>query len=188
MNAMDETPHVVSSENAFEGAVFRVRVDRVRYGDGRTHRVDVVEHGGSYAIVATTDDDRIVLVRQYRHAARRSLWEIPAGMAEPDESLSEGAKRELREETGYRANDIRALGAMFVTPGFCTERLHFFHASGLIAGAQELDSDERIAVASFALDEAQRLLDGGQIADAKTVIALLWMHGSRGQLVNHYSR
>ena len=185
---MDEIPEVASSEVAFDGAVFRVRVDRVRYGDGRTQRIDVVEHRGSYAVVATTDEDRIVLVRQYRHPARRALWEIPAGMAEPNESLVDGALRELREETGYRANDIRALGAMFVTPGFCTEELHFFHASGLRAGAQELDSDERIAVASFALEEAQRLLDDGQIADAKTVIALLWMHGSRGQLVNHYSR
>lgn len=185
---MEEIPQVVSSEDAFDGAVFRVRVDRVRYGDGRTQRIDVVEHRGSYAVVATTDDDRIVLVRQYRHPARRALWEIPAGMAEPNESLVDGALRELREETGYRANEIRALGAMFVTPGFCTEELHFFYASGLLAGAQELDSDERIAVASFPLEEAQRLLDDGQIADAKTVIALLWMHGSRGQLVNHYSR
>lgn len=185
---MDEIPSVVSSRCVFEGPIFRVRVDELRYHDGRTQRVDVVEHRGSYAVIATDDADRIVLVRQYRHPVGRMLWEIPAGMAQEGETIADGARRELQEETGYAAASMRALGSLLMTPGFCTETLHVFHATGLSAGEQNLDPDERIAVASFTLGEAASLLCAGQIADAKTAIALLWMHGSRGELVNHNGR
>ncbi len=180
---MDDVPSVISSRDVFEGRIFRVRVDRVRYDDGAVRDFDVVVHRGSYAIVATTADDRIVLVRQYRHAVGRALWEIPAGMAERGEELAAGALRELREETGYRAAAFRPLGSVYVTPGFCTEILHFFHASQLTAGDQELDADERITVASFTADEAHRLVESGQIADSKTLLALSWMRGPRGEIV-----
>ncbi|MEO9263646.1 MAG: NUDIX hydrolase [Candidatus Baltobacteraceae bacterium] len=185
---MDEIPQVTTSATVFEGRVFRVRVDEVRYADARSQRIDVVEHRGSLAIIATTQDDRIVLVRQYRHPLRRMFWEIPAGMSEEREAAVDGALRELREETGYRAQSIRALGSIAVSPGFCNETMDFFHASSLIAGPQNLDDDERIAVASFELEKAQSLVRDGQIADAKTIIALLWMQGSRGELVNAIDR
>jgi ADP-ribose pyrophosphatase len=116
------------------------------------------------------------------------LWEIPAGVSEPGETAADGALRELREETGYRASTMRPLGSMFVTPGYCTERLEFFHADGLSSGDQQLDEDERIAVASFTIGEAERLVETGQIADVKTVVALLWMRGSRGELVPRNGR
>ncbi len=185
---MNEVPELAASAKIFEGPVFSVRVDQIRYDDGKLHRMDIVEHRGSYAIVATTSEDRIVLVRQYRHPAQRLLWEIPAGVAQDHETADQGAARELREETGYIANSMRALGSMFVTPGFCTEQLHFFHATDLTPGEQHLDPDERITVASYTIDEAQSLLHTGQISDVKTVLALLWMNGSRGQLVNHNGR
>ncbi len=185
---MSEIPEVLSSRTIYRGPVFSVRTDEVRYPDGKTHGLDIVEHPGSYAIVATTADDRIVLVRQYRHAAGRELWEIPAGTAEPNEERAAGALRELREETGFSAASIRPLGSMLMTPGFCTEALHFFHATGLSAGEQQLDEDERITVASCTLEEAQSLADTGQIADAKTLIALLWMRGSRSEIVPGISR
>ncbi|MDP9025169.1 MAG: NUDIX hydrolase [Candidatus Eremiobacteraeota bacterium] len=185
---MDEIPEILSSRTAFAGAIFRIRIDDVRYRDGKTQRVDVVEHRGSYAIVATTHDDRIVLVRQYRHPVRAMLWEIPAGMAEENETASDGALRELCEETGFRAASLRALGSIVMTPGFCDESLAFFHATELSPGEQHLDADERIAVASFTLEEAQHFMRSGQIADAKTIIALLWMQGSRGEIVKHNSR
>ena len=102
---MEEVPQLLSSRRIFEGRVFNVRIDDLRYGDGSEHRVDVVEHGASLAIVATPSSGRLILVRQYRHPAGVPLWEIPAGTAEPGETLLEGARRELREETGYRATD-----------------------------------------------------------------------------------
>ena len=106
----------------------------LRYSDGTEHRVDVVEHGASLAIVATPAPNELVLVRQYRHPVRSLLWEVPAGTAEPGESPLEGAKRELREETGYRAGRIRPIGSVWMTPGFCSEIMHFFHADELVAG------------------------------------------------------
>lgn len=185
---MDEIPEIRSSRTIFKGRVFDVRTDELQYKDGKSHSVDIVEHNESYAIIATTEDDRIVLVQQYRHALRRVVWEIPAGTAEEGEDAQSGALRELQEETGYRAASIRPLGSMAMTPGFCDEMLSFYHAAGLTAGEQNLDEDERISVASCTLDEAQRLVDTGQIADAKTILALLWMRGSRGELVPRNGR
>lgn len=177
---MDEEPQVISSSKKFDGYVFSVRSDDVRFDDGATHRVDVVEHAPSYGIVATGDDGKIVLVRQYRHPVRASLWEIPAGSAEGDEPVVDGALRELAEETGYRARSARLLGAFATSPGFCTEIMHFVHAFDLVEGHQALDPDERLAVASFSVDEAQSLMDPGQIADMKTAFALFLLRSITG--------
>lgn len=180
--AVSERPRVAASVRAFEGRVFAVRIDELRYPDGSVHRLDIVEHGASLAILATPDPHRLVLVRQYRHAAGAPLWELPAGTAEPDEDPRTGALRELREETGYRAGSIRPLGALYTTPGFCDEILYFFHAEDLGPGEQALDDDERIDVAAFSAEEAWRLVVSGEIADCKTVLALLWLESGRGEI------
>ncbi|HEY5340279.1 MAG TPA: NUDIX hydrolase [Candidatus Aquilonibacter sp.] len=179
---MDSKPQVISSYERFEGRVFRVRSDELEFEDGATARVDVVEHRGSYAVIATPSKDEIVLVRQYRHPVGRSLWEIPAGAAEPGEGIVEGALRELAEETGYRAGSARKLGTFAMTPGFCDEVMHMVHADALQPGVQALDDDERIVVQTFTIQEAESLLARGEIADAKTLLALMWMRGSRGEL------
>lgn len=180
---MDTPPQVISSTERFRGRVFSVRTDDVRYADGAEHSIDVVEHNGASAIIAVTERDELVLVKQYRHALRRPLWEIPAGRLEPGEDPVEGGLRELAEETGYRAASVRPLGAVAMTPGFCDEVIHFIFATRLSAGDQALDPDERISVESFSVERAQRLVETGQIADAKTLIALLWFRGNRGELV-----
>ncbi len=180
---MDTKPQVISSIPRFSGRIFRVRTDEVRYPDGATHAVDIVQHGASAAIVAATDADEIVLVRQYRHALGREVWEIPAGRAEPGESAAHCAARELTEETGYTAASMRPLGGVAMTPGFCDEVIYFFYATALSAGKQSLDEDERIKVESYPLERARRLIEIGEIADAKTVIALQWFAGSRAELV-----
>lgn len=185
---MNDRARVISSDRVFEGRIFNVRVDEVAYDDGGRQRLDVVEHGGSFAILATPAAGRIVLVRQYRHAVGRVLWELPAGTAEPGEDPAAGAARELREETGYRAGRVQALGSLFTTPGFCDEILYFFHAEQLEAGEQSLDPDERIDVATFAWDDAWGLVAAGEVADCKSVLALLWMQSNRGKLAGRFGR
>ena len=179
---MTERLDVVRTTPRFSGRVFNVRSDDVRYEDGPVHTLDVVEHRGSFAIIATAPADRLVLVRQYRHPAGRCLWEIPAGTAEPGEDPRDGALRELAEESGYRAAQIRDLGALYVTPGFCTEVLHFFHAWDLTPGEQNTDDDERIEVATVTLAEAKRLLASGEIADVKTALSVAWLEGPRTEI------
>ncbi len=181
-HAMNDRFDVLASTPRFQGRIFGVRTDDVRYGDGSTHRLDIVEHPGSFAIVASDARDRLVLVRQYRHPARRSLWELPAGTAEPGEHPQSGALRELEEETGYRAGRIRRIASLFATPGFCEEVLHLFFATDLQAGEQSLDEDERIEVGHFTVAPARALAWEGQIADAKTALALLWLQGERGEI------
>ncbi len=171
---MDGRTKVVDSREAFSGRVFRVRVDTVRI-EGTQGRVDVVEHGGSVAILACPEPGQLVLVRQYRHPARRALWEIPAGTMEPDEEPVAAAARELAEETGLIAARVTPLYTAWVTPGFCTERMHLFLADGLTAGAQHLDADEHIEVGTFTLDQAWAIAKQGDSADMKTLLALLWM-------------
>lgn len=178
---MEELPTVVESRRSFEGRVFSVRTDRLRYEDGSEHRVDVVEHGASLAIVATPSPSQLVLVRQYRHPAGSMLWEVPAGTAENGEAPIDGARRELREETGYRAGRIRPIGSTWMTPGFCSEVMHFFHADDLTSGETAFDEDERIEVGVFSLPAAWRLVAEGT-ADAKTVLALFWLQGGEDKI------
>jgi ADP-ribose pyrophosphatase len=184
---MEERPEVLESRRLFEGRVFNVRVDRLAYSDGSEHRIDVVEHGASLAIIATPGPNKLVLVRQYRHPARSPLWEIPAGTAEPDETAVEGARRELREETGYVAGRIRPIGSVWMTPGFCSEVMHFFHADDLVAGEPAFDDDERIEVGTFTYQAARRLVASGT-ADAKTVLALFWLQGGEDKIGSDFGR
>jgi ADP-ribose pyrophosphatase len=177
---MEELPEVVASRRVFEGRVFNVRVDAVRYTDGSEHQVDVVEHRESLAILAMKSRDEVVLVRQYRHPARAYLWEVPAGTAEPNESAIDGARRELREETGYTAGKIRRIASAWTTPGFCSEIMHFFRADELVAGDPAPDDDERIEVGTFTISAAWRLVAEGT-ADAKTMLALLWLQGEEDE-------
>ncbi len=178
-NVADEgagaSPVVESSEERYRGPVFRVRTDLLRYADGHRFACDVVEHPGSVAIAAMLGEREVLLVRQYRHPLRATMWEIPAGKCEPGESPLEGAARELAEETGYRAARVELLASVAMTPGFCDEVLHLVLARDLTPGAQSLDDDERIAVRTVTLDEAMTMVQRGEIADAKTLLAFLWL-------------
>lgn len=180
---MDRLPRVRDTERVFEGRIFAVRRDRVEFEDGRTQRLDIVEHPGSVAIVGCPDAASLVLVRQYRHPARAWLWELPAGKAEPGESPLEGAAREFAEETGYRAGRLTEIASFYMTPGFCEERLHLVLAEDLTPGERHLDPDEEIEVRVVALGEATAMAARGEIADAKTLMAILWLAGERTQLL-----
>ncbi len=176
---MSDLPRLIESREIYKGRVFRLRTDTIEDADGRRHALDIVEHPGSYAIAALPGTERIVLVRQYRHAAGVPLWEIPAGTAEPDESCEEGAVRELREETGYTADSLDLLCSVYPTPGYDTERVRIYAARGLHAGPQQLEEDERIDLREVTFDDAWSMQASGQIVDMKTVLALLWLAGRR---------
>jgi ADP-ribose pyrophosphatase len=178
---MESAPILIASQRLFQGRVFDVLADDVRYPDGSEQRVEVVEHRASLAIIASPAAGEIVLVRQYRHPARSLLWEVPAGRSEPGESEIDGARRELREETGYRAGRIRQIGSAWTTPGFCSEVMHFFHAEELTPGAPSFDDDERIEIGTFTIATVRRLLASG-IADAKTLLALYWLQGGEEKI------
>lgn len=141
----------------------------------KSRAVDVIEHPGSLAIAPLASSGRLLLVRQYRHAVGRSLWEIPAGRAEPGETLESGARRELREETGCTASEMEHLCSLHPTPGYASEIVHLFAASGLQSGAQQLDEDEQIEIREVSLNEALAMQASGEIVDMKTVVALLWL-------------
>jgi ADP-ribose pyrophosphatase len=165
---------VLHSERVFAGRLLNLRVDRVALPNGRETTREVVEHPGAVAIVPLHDDGRVVLVRQYRHAVGRSLLEIPAGtLDQGEESAEAAAARELQEETGYRAARLTPLATFYPAPGFATERMTVFLATGLTDGDPGQMEDENITVEMVPLAELPALLARGEIADAKTLVGLL---------------
>ncbi len=163
---------MIESQQIYNGKIISVRVDKIRT-DGRISIREIVEHNGSAAILPLIGNE-IILERQYRHAVGKELLEVPAGTLEKGESPEDCAARELIEETGYRAGSLEFLGRCYVTPGYCTEMIHFFVAKDLAtAEHRELDEDEQIELVRVRLDDAVRMILGNEIEDAKTVYAIL---------------
>lgn len=151
-----------------------LRIDEIDAQDGRRHAYEIVEHPGAVCIVAQPEPGRIVMVRQYRPAVDRYLWEVPAGKLDPGENPVDCAIRELREETGYRCERMRELWTFYTSPGFCDERLHLCVAEGLTAGAAEPEPYEEIDVETMDVAAAWAMVMRDEIPDAKTQIALSW--------------
>ena len=137
---------------------------------------EVIRHPGSVVVIPHLADGRIVLVRQYRHAAQQSLWELVAGSLKRGEKPLKAARRELVEETGYRARSVRLLFDFYPSPGFLTERMFVVEARGLTAAQAEPEEDECIEVGRFAPAEIRRMLRAGKIRDGKTLAGLLWVY------------
>ena len=170
------------SERVFSGRIVGVRVDRVRLADGVEATREVVDHPGSTAVVALDDRGRVLLVQQYRYPMGRELWEIPAGRLEAGEPPAVAAARELAEEAGLGAGHLEHLLTIDASPGYCTERLWIYLASGLDEQLAEPDADERIAKAWFPLSEAVTMCLYGEVTDAKTIAAVLATAARRGLL------
>jgi ADP-ribose pyrophosphatase len=167
--------NVISTRRVYEGRVVKLRVDDVDFGAGKRGDIEVVEHNGGVAIIAQPAPGEVLLVCQYRTPAGRRLWEIPAGKLEKDEDPAAAAARELREETGYRAGQLRRLWSFYTAPGFCTELLHLFVATQLSAGASSPDQHEVLDVKTMSVKEAWSLVERDELPDAKTQIALAWL-------------
>jgi len=148
-----------------------VSVDRIELPSGRRTDREVVHHPGAAAVVPFVSDSEVLLVRQYRHPVRTQLWEIPAGKLEPGEGALACARRELREETGLVADDWTEVGAFFTSPGFSDERITLFFAAALRPIGRSI-GDEIVEHQAFTLDEVERMIDAGEITDAKTILAI----------------
>ena len=163
----------LSSRSVYQGKVLSLDVDEVEEPGGVRTTREVVRHSGSVAVLAIQDDARIVLVRQYRYPVDDALWELPAGRLDEGESPEEAAQRELQEEIGQRARDLRKIAFFYTTPGFCDEAMHVFRATSLVASAAKGDEDERIEVQAFPLAELEAMIGKGEIREGKTLVALL---------------
>lgn len=158
----------------FRGCLVGVHVDRLLLPDGSEAVREVVVHPGAVAIVAIPSPGSVLLVRQYRHPAESYVWEIPAGKLEPDESPFDCARRELEEETGYRASKWTPLASFFTTPGFSNEKISLFCARSLSRVRRSPDHDVT-SCRSFLARDLQEMFDRGDLADAKTLLGLLWV-------------
>ena len=165
----------LESARVYAGKLFQVFRDRVRREDGGESIREIVRHPGSVAIVPRDDEGRIVLVRQFRYVTGRELWEIPAGTCDkPGEGVEDSAARELAEEAGLLGARWIRLGSAYLVPGYGDERMTFFLAEGLSATEAHHELDESFQVEHFGPDELRRLLNGGQLEDAKTLLGLAW--------------
>lgn len=168
----------IDSKRIYEGRVINLRVDTMRTPHG-DHAYEVVEHRGAVVVIVQPTPHTMVLVRQYRVPLAAYTWEACAGGIDGDETPRDAAFRELREETGIRAQAMTALWSAYSAPGFCDELLHFFVTSGGEMGATDFDAGEDIEIRTFALEECERMLHAGEIRDAKTQIAILWALSAR---------
>jgi len=166
--------HVLKSTEVFRGRLVRLNVDRIIEPGGVRAEREVVHHSGSVVILAHSNDGRIVLVRQYRYSVREFLWELIAGGLEPGERPLAAARRELLEETGYRAKKLRLLFDFFPSPGILTEKMFLVEATELTRSKAQPDPDERIEVGHFTPVQVMRMIKSRRIRDAKTLVGLLW--------------
>lgn len=169
---MEAQERVLRSELAFAGRLIKVRVDDVLLPSGRIAKREIVVHRGAVAILGL-DGGKILMERQYRHAAGKFMWEIPAGTMEEGESPLECAKRELLEETGYIAERMEELIHFYVAVGYSTEIIHIFKATGLKRTKPTPEEDEMIKTEMKPFDDVLRMVRENEIEDAKTIIAVL---------------
>jgi ADP-ribose pyrophosphatase len=165
---------ILRSEKVYQGPVFGVRRDQVIEPGGKRATREVVTHPGSVVVLPVFADGRILMVQQYRHATRLYLWELVAGRMDPGESERQAAARELLEETGYSAQRFRVFLDLFPTPGFLEERMYILLAEKLSAGVAQPEEDEEIICKAFRPKELERMIENGELRDAKSVAGLLY--------------
>jgi ADP-ribose pyrophosphatase len=165
---------ILKSETIYQGRVFGVRRDEVSEPSG-VHTVrEVITHPGSVVVLPVLKDGRIVMIRQYRHAARQYLWELVAGRIDEGESVKKAAARELLEETGYRARRFTVFLDVFPTPGFLEERMYILLAEDLTQGEAQPEEDEKIVSHAYRVAELKHMMEKGQLRDAKSVAGILY--------------
>ncbi len=177
---MDLTEKTLSSEKIFDGRIIHVRRDIVRLPDGAEAHREVVDHPGGVCVLALDDENRALLVSQFRYPYGRVLREVPAGKLEYGEDPTEAAIRELKEETGAVSADFRFLGELYPSPGYCGEIIRMYLARDLTFGETHLDEDEFLNLERVPFEELVEQVLSGEIKDAKTIAVVL-----KGKLLLH---
>ncbi len=162
-----------SREKSWRGVFLEVVTEDIELPNGKRIEIDIVRHPGAAAIVPFVSEDDVLMIRQYRHATKGVLWEIPAGKMDPGEDPETCARRELEEEAGCRAGRLVALGPMWASPGFTDERIHLFAAFDLERVPQRLEDDEIIEIERMPFERALAMVFAGEVPDAKSALALL---------------
>jgi ADP-ribose pyrophosphatase len=165
---------LLKSKVLYQGKVFRLQRDTVIEPGGVRADRDIIVHPGSVVVLPIFEDGRVLLIRQYRHSVGEFLWELVAGRKEPHETPAVGARRELLEETGYTARRLRKLMHIIPTPGFVNEWMWIFAAEGLVEGTAQPEEDEKIEPKIFTLKQIDRMIENGQLRDAKSICGLLY--------------
>ena len=173
-NKVRRRAKILSSKNIYQGKIFGIRRDEVIEPSGVRTTREVITHPGSVVVLPVLPDGRILMIRQYRHAARQYLWELVAGRIDAGESPRKAAARELIEETGYRARKFRIFLDVFPTPGFLEERMFILLAEGLTAGVAEPEEDEKIVSRAYTCKQLQEMIRRGKLRDAKSVAGILY--------------
>src|SRR5215208_3059742 len=164
---------LIKSEVLLQGRAFKIRRDTLKTPDGRETKLEIVDHGGSVVMIPLDDENNLLFVRQYRHAAKADLLELPAGTRHENEPFEECAAREVREETGMEAGDLQKLGQFYLAPGYSTELMAVFLATGLKENPLQADDDEFLQIEKIPLKRAMEMAEHGEVPDAKSLAELL---------------
>ena len=175
---------LISTTRLHSGRIVNLDLDRVRFPDDSVGELEMLRHPGAAAVVPFldppgSDDPRVVMIRQFRHAADGYIWEVPAGRLDGGEPPEVCAGRELEEETGMRARRLERLTTIYTTPGFTDERIHLFLADGLEPGAEHREADEFMELHTLRWSEVLAMIERGEIADGKTLVSLLFVQSFR---------
>lgn len=174
----------LDTRRVYAGRLLQVDVETIRAPDGSVLQLEMVRHPGAAAVVPLlsepdSPDPYVLLLKQYRHAAGGPIWEVPAGVLEPGETPEACARRELLEETGATAERMELLTTILTTPGFTDERIHLFLATGIRAGEPRPKADEFFQVEGVPISRALQMIRDGELVDAKSAVALLYVAGFR---------
>ena len=179
---------VKSTAEAYKGRIFNFVTENLTLPNGRDTEMAFIRHPGSTAVVPLLDDNTVVMEVQYRHPVGEYLLEIPAGTMEPGESPLDCAKRELIEETGFRARQFIKLRKIHIIPAYSDEEIHVFIAKGLTPAKQNLDPDEIIEVVTYPLEKVLQMIEVGRITDALTILSIqmawFYIHGRSRDNIN----
>ncbi|AZT90366.1 NUDIX hydrolase [Caldicellulosiruptor changbaiensis] len=171
---MDLYEKTIESKLIYDGSFISLKVDKVLLPDGKTSQRAIVLHSGAAVVVPVDQENNVVLIKQFRKPIEKVIIELPAGKLDKNEDPLSCAKRELEEETGFRAQEFIKLTEIYTTPGFSNEVIHVYLARGLSQGSSHTDLDEFVEVFKVSLDEAILMVKNGEIKDAKTIIGLLF--------------